>query len=141
MKCERGVLCEKGAVTKKGSFNIYNSANLMKSKYLALITTRFCPYMVPVPAAVKAEIGGGGSGKTDYVDNNFTPTIASNLLEANAVLPWQASGQRAKRFGPLLCATIDHLPACYARQCLLFATHHAAECWAHTCAREAVTNM
>jgi hypothetical protein len=62
-----------------------------------------------------------------YVDNNFTPTIASNLLEANTVLPRQAFGQRAKRFGPLLCATIDHLPACYARQCLLFAIHHAAE--------------
>ena len=75
-----------------------------------------------------------------YVDNNFTPTIASNLLEANAVLPWQAFCQRAKRFGPLLCATIGHPPACYARQCLLFATHHAAEWWAHTCAREVVTN-
>jgi hypothetical protein len=38
----------------------------MKCKYLALITIRFCPYMVPVPAAVKAESDGGGSGKTDY---------------------------------------------------------------------------
>jgi hypothetical protein len=53
----------------------------------------------------------------NYVDNNFTPTIASNLLAANAFLPWQAFCQRAKRFGPLLCATIGHPPACYARQC------------------------
>jgi hypothetical protein len=38
----------------------------MKSKYLALITIRLCSYMVPVPAAVKAEFDGGDSGKTDY---------------------------------------------------------------------------
>jgi hypothetical protein len=62
-----------------------------------------------------------------YVDNNLAPTIASNLLEANAVLSWQASCQRAKRCGPLLCATIGHIPACYTRQFLLSATHHAAE--------------
>ena len=30
------------------------------------ITQRFFHYMVPVPMAVKAEIGGGGSGKRDY---------------------------------------------------------------------------
>jgi hypothetical protein len=62
-----------------------------------------------------------------YVDNNATPTIASNLLEANVVLSWQALCQSAKRFGPLLWATIGRTPACYARQFLLSATHHAAE--------------
>ena len=46
----------------------------------------------------------------NYVDNNSAPTIASNLLEANAVLSCQASWQRAKRFGPLLYATIGHTP-------------------------------
>src|ERR687884_1481661 len=56
-----------------------------------------------------------------YVDNNSAPTIASNLLETNAVLSWQASGQRAKRFRSLLCTTISHVPpvmrdnACYRR--------------------------
>ena len=47
---------------------------------------------------------------THYVDNNSTPTIASNLLEANAVLSWQGSYQSAKRLEPLLCATIGHTP-------------------------------
>jgi hypothetical protein len=75
-----------------------------------------------------------------YVDINSTPTIASNLLETNTVLSWQASCQRAKRFGPLLWATIGHTPACYARQCLLSATHHAAEWRARTDAREAMTH-
>ena len=41
-----------------------------------------------------------------YVDNNSTPTIAPNPLEANAVLCWQAFCQRAKPFRPLLCATM-----------------------------------
>ena len=59
----------------------------------------------------------------NYVDNNSAPTIASNLLEANAVLSWSASYQRAKRYGPLLYATIGYTPACYARQFLLSATH------------------
>ena len=45
-----------------------------------------------------------------YVDNNSTPTIASNLLEANAVLSWQGFYQSAKRLEPLLCATIGHTP-------------------------------
>ena len=63
----------------------------------------------------------------NYVDNNSTPTIASNLLEANAVRSWRASCQRAKRFRLLLCTTIGHAPACYARQCLLSATYHAGE--------------
>jgi hypothetical protein len=75
-----------------------------------------------------------------YVDNNATPTIASNLLEANAVLPWQASGQSAQCFRRLLCATIGYTPACYERQCLLSTTHHAAEWRVRTCAREAMTN-
>ena len=30
----------------------------MKSKYLTLITTCFCPYMLPVPVAVKVEFDG-----------------------------------------------------------------------------------
>jgi hypothetical protein len=47
-----------------------------------------------------------------YVDNNSAPTIISNLLEANAVLSWHASYQKAKRFGPLLWTTIGHTPAC-----------------------------
>ena len=66
-------------------------------------------------------------GRYSYVDNNSAPTIASNLLETNAVLSWQASGQRAKRFRPLLCATISRTPACYARQGLLSAAHSGAE--------------
>jgi hypothetical protein len=49
---------------------------------------------------------------SNYVDNNSAPTIASNLLEANAVLSWHASCQRAKRFKPLLCATIGYIPTC-----------------------------
>src|SRR4029450_10641321 len=75
-----------------------------------------------------------------YVDNNSTPTIASNLLEANAVLSFQVSCQKAKHFGPLLCATITPTPACYARQCLLSPIPHAAEWRGRTYAREAVTN-
>ena len=75
-----------------------------------------------------------------YVDNNSAPTIASNLLEANAVLSFQVSCQKAKHFGPLLYATITPTPACYARQCLLSPTPHAAEWRGRTYAREAVTN-
>jgi hypothetical protein len=44
------------------------------------------------------------------------------LLEANAILSWQAFCQSAQRFGPLLWATIDHTPACYVRQFLLSPT-------------------
>ena len=68
----------------------------------------------------------------NYVDNNSTPTIASNLLEANAVLSWQGSCQSAKRLEPLLCATIRHTPpvmrdnSCYRR---------------HTCSRVASVHM
>ena len=42
----------------------------------------------------------------NYVDNNSTPTIASNLLKANAVLSWQTFCQKAKHLGPLLYATM-----------------------------------
>src|SRR4030095_2908108 len=44
------------------------------------ITWCFIHYMVPLPLAVKAEIWKCGTEKTDYVDNNSTPTIGSNLL-------------------------------------------------------------
>ena len=38
------------------------AANLSDKSQTAL----FCPYMVPLPQAVKAEIGKGGSEKPDY---------------------------------------------------------------------------
>jgi hypothetical protein len=84
--------------------------------------------------------GAGRKGHLTDLARCLPYTIASNLLEANAVLPWQASGQSAQCFGPLLCATIGHTPACYARQCLLSTTYHAAEWRARTCVREVVTN-
>jgi hypothetical protein len=55
-----------GRCRKKPSFNIYNSTNPLTCKQLALITERFCPYMVPLPQAVKAEMRRCGSGKRDY---------------------------------------------------------------------------
>src|SRR4051812_22708123 len=76
-----------------------------------------------------------------YVDNNPAPTIASNLLEANAVLSCQVSCQRAKRCGSLLCTTISHPPVCYVRQFLLSATHRVAEWQARTYARKAVNDL
>ena len=60
---------------KKPSFNIYNFANYLKNKYLALITTRFWPYLVPVPVAVKVEFYGGDSGKPDYRHRSRTGCV------------------------------------------------------------------
>ena len=60
---------------RKRSFNIYNFANHLKNKYLALITTRFWPYLVPVPVAVKVEFYGGDSGKPDYRNHTRTGRV------------------------------------------------------------------
>jgi hypothetical protein len=51
---------------EKPSFNIYNSANPMKSKQLALITELFCPYMEPRCHVSKGKTGGSEAGKRDY---------------------------------------------------------------------------
>jgi hypothetical protein len=71
-------------------FNIYNLAIPMKSKQLALITVRFCPHTVPVPAAVKAEIGEGGSEKPYYRNwkwpQNAVPLLLG-LFGKNRTLP------------------------------------------------------
>ena len=77
--------------------------------------------LAPLSPVSRGKIEETDSGKTDYVDNNSTPTTASNLLDAHAVLPWQVSSQSTQCFGPLLCATIGHTSSCYARQSLLSA--------------------
>ncbi len=76
--------------------------------------------------------GAGRKGRLTDLARCLPYTIASNLLEANAVLSWQGSCQSAKRLEPLLCATIGHTPpvmrdnSCYRR---------------HTCSRVASVHM
>jgi hypothetical protein len=62
------------------------------------------------------------TGSWAYIDNNSTPTIGSNLLEANVFLSVHTSCQSVQRSAPLLCATIGHTSSSYARQSLLSAT-------------------
>src|SRR6516165_8882455 len=50
-----------------------------------------------------------------YVDNNSTPTICSNLLEAKHSLFCSTSLRHALPPARLLCATIGHTPSCYPR--------------------------
>src|SRR5882724_8587182 len=57
-----------------------------------------------------------------YVDNNSTPTMVSNLLEAKHSLFESTSSRHTLPRARLLCATIVHTPSCYARQSWLSAT-------------------
>ena len=65
---------------------------------------------MPVYRKAEEPYGCGWVGRASlptlehYVDNNSTPTVASNLLKANAMLSWHVSCQRAKCFKPLLCS-------------------------------------
>jgi hypothetical protein len=64
----------------KGVFNIYIPTNSLKIKQLALITERFCPYMVPLLDAVKAEIDGGDTGKRDYRQRSRTGRVDNGVF-------------------------------------------------------------
>src|SRR5882762_3690883 len=59
---------------------------------------------------------------THYVDNNSTPTMVFNLLEAKHSLFESTSARHTLPPAWLLCATIVHTPSCYARQSWLSAT-------------------
>jgi hypothetical protein len=97
---------------------------------------------MPVYRKAEEPYGCGWVGRASlptlehYVDNNSTPTVASNLLKANAMLSWHVSCQRAKCFKPLLCATIGRPPsvmrdnACYGNP-VMFKLTHKPECKRH----------
>src|SRR4029453_5385653 len=58
----------------------------------------------------------------NYVDNNSTPTMSSNLFEVQCFLAWGSCEWSAIPSAPLLYATIVHLSCGYVRQSRLLAT-------------------
>ena len=76
----------------------------------------------PALAALRADGVRPREDYSYYVDNNSTLTMCSNFLEAKHFLSLCLCGRSATPSIPLLCATIVHLPFCYARQSRLSAT-------------------